>query len=46
MEDSHKFIELLELAGVSPTVGTAGMIPRVSASCYRRLFAAVPVVFL
>ncbi len=46
MEDSQNgFIELLELARVSPTVGTAGMLSRVSASCYRRLFAAVPVVF-
>ena len=37
-EKAHSdFIDLLEVAVVSPDVGTAGMMFRVSASCYRRL---------
>lgn len=40
------FIELFEFAVASPDVGTAGMILRVSASCYRRLFAATLLVLL
>ena len=38
------FIELFEFPVASPDVGTAGMIFRVSASCYRKLFAAVLLV--
>ena len=38
-EKAHSdFIDLLEVAVISPDVGTAGMIFWVSASCYRRLF--------
>ena len=46
-EEAHSdFIGLLEAAVISPDVGTAGMIFRVIASCYRRLFAAVVVALL
>lgn len=46
-EEAHDgFIELFEFAVASPDVGTAGIKFRVSASCYRRLFAALPVVLL
>ena len=40
------FIKMFAFAVAPPDVGTAGMIFRVSASCYRRLFAAVLVVLL
>ena len=40
------FMEMFDFAVASPDVGTAGMILWVSASCYRRLFAAAPVVLL
>lgn len=40
------FTKLIEFAVASPDVGTAGMKTRVSASCYRRLFAAVLFVLL
>lgn len=44
-EGTHNgFIEVLDLAVDSPDVDTAGMKFRVSASCYRRLFAMVPIV--
>ncbi len=46
-EEAHNgFIGIFELAVTSPNVGTAGKIFRVSASCYRRLFAAVLGVLL
>lgn len=40
------FIKLFAFAAASPDVGTVGMIFRVIASCYRRLFAATLVVLL
>lgn len=46
-EGTHNgFIELFAFAVASPDVGTVGMIFRVSASCYRRLFTATLVVLL
>ena len=46
-EGAHNgFIGLSESAVISPDVGTAEMIFRVSASCYRRLFATVLVALL
>ena len=41
-EAHNSFIEIVGLAGTSPNVGTAGKFSRVSASCYRRLFAYDP----
>ena len=40
------FIEFLKFAVASPDIGTAGIISRVSASYYRRLFAAALLVIV
>ena len=46
-EGAHNgFIEVFPFPVASPEDGTTGLISRVSASCYRRLFAAVLVLLV